>query len=194
MKGEAMEERIVIGTDGSGSLDDAIGAARESHATMTRILGNRGGYVHQPPDTTAEFPGVLGQWRATLLERLRTGETGICEHLAANPKLPMLWFVYIPDLIRCPDCTRKAAEAIYGTPEDDICDSCGVKVDGPNIHTVSGEISAQVRKGRTIGALIIHGGICGPCHEIHLAETLQTWGPGKRVEKRERGPSPDPTQ
>lgn len=189
-----MDEKIVIGTDGSGSLDDAIGPARESFRMMQRILGDRGGYLHQPPDTTSEFPGALGQWKAMLQTRLKHGETDICEHLAADSRQPMMWFVYIPDLIRCPDCTREAAQAFYGTPEDDICDCCGAMVDGPNMHTVSGEVTAMVRRGRTTGPLIIHGGVCPACHAVHLEATLKTWGPGQRVEKRESGPSPDPTQ
>jgi len=176
-------ERVYIGTDGSGSLDDAIGPAVEAHRLMERIVGDRGGEVHTP-DEPQDFTGLLALWRDKLKKGLLSGRTGLCPHLWADTAQIMIWFVYLPDMIRCRICAERAADSVHGTPDDDICDGCGKTVIGPYMHTRTGEITAQVRKGRTTGPVLIHGGACPECNQ---KDKTYITGPVRvrRVGKRE---------
>ena len=177
-------EPVFIGTDGSGSLDDAIGAAMSARSIMEGIAASRGGEVHIP-DRPVHFDGMLAVWRDDLSARIMDGRTRLCRHLEANTAQVMIWFVYMPDLIHCARCGERAASSVYGTPADDICDGCGKTVDGPHMHTVTGEVTAQIRKGQTTGPVLIHGGLCAECNEKDAA-TRRSYGERvRRVERRE---------
>lgn len=173
---------VHIGTDGSASLDDAIDAAMDAHRLMERIAGSRGGEVHIPEEPR-HFAGLLALWREKMNEGLLSGRTQLCRHLEANPAQVMIWFVYLPGLIRCRVCAESAADSVHGTPADDICDGCGKTVIGPYMHTITGEITAQVRKGTTTGPVLIHGGACPECN---ARDTAHVTGPVRvrKIEKR----------
>jgi hypothetical protein len=178
-------EPVFIGSDDSASLAEAIPAALAGRDFLMGIAGDRGGTVHAPV-TPGKFGGLLDLWRDELFRRIDDGRTGLCEHLETDLAQPMIWIVYIPDLIRCRRCAADAARAVMGTSEDDLCDACGILVVGPRMTTISGEITAQIRKGRVSGPIIIHGGACPPCAEKDKEATAEAMGPGRRIEKREQ--------
>lgn len=178
-----MTNPVYIGTDGSASLDDAIGPAKQARSLMHRIGADRGGTVHVP-EKPGHFVGLLGRWKGELNIRILSGRTRLCKHLEDSTAQVMIWFVYMPELIRCTLCAGEAARAVSGTPADDICDGCGVTVVGENMHTLTGEVTAQVRRGATTGPVLIHGGACTPCCEADKKLVDAAWGEGEWIEKK----------
>jgi hypothetical protein len=169
-------------------------AAIEGAELFTGMAQVRGADMHKIP---GHLPGIAGVWEARIADGLAVGSITPCGHLRADRPVPMLWLAWAPNELNCARCAGHAAQAITGTPADDVCDGCGDT--SGIIHVVGGEIPGAVFVAEAasrqagyrlptlgLGPLIIQGGLCPPCASADQALVVAAASESRRVEPKPR--------
>ena len=148
------------------------GLHRQSEGTMYDIKG--------------PLTGVLAAWEEQIIAGLGDGTVTGCGHLRSGDAQPMIWLAWEPGRLLCRPCAAGCAEAINGTPADDICDGCGVT--SPTLALVAGDVPGGMYGQVAIGPVIMQGGLCPACE----AANERPAGGAVRSSRVRAGPRPVP--